>query len=215
MPYPLRSGRTTMHESAAAASVSFSGCRVDLQKDIFPDTMSMRLIGQEENRLLIRLVNTEFCCATDSVTVKSSLHNNEINIAIIDEGPFSWCFCPHNLEFTIGPLNNEHYSLKLLESENSYSRDSFNISFDYSRQLDTTFNASKQEELISSNPFNWDNTLLGGCNGMMKSDEPGIEPGTDTIIFYNLVDTLRFLSGLMNHAVLPTIRNQKSLEIRW
>jgi hypothetical protein len=99
------------------------------------------------------------------------------------------------LEFSIGPLNREKYILTLIESEHSYSRDTFLVSFNYSQQLDTII-GDTTSDLISNNPINWSKTLLGGCNNMYKSATIDNELESDTLIFYELNDTLRIFVGI-------------------
>ncbi|MCG8411765.1 MAG: hypothetical protein MI739_10830 [Bacteroidales bacterium] len=55
------------------------------------------------------MTNTEFCCGTENVSIEQNISEFLIEINVIDEGPFTYCFCPHNLEYVIGPLENAQY----------------------------------------------------------------------------------------------------------
>jgi hypothetical protein len=120
-----------------SSSISFSNCITDV-KSIDNNTPSIKLIGHTDGKLTVKMINTEFCCGTDSIAIEKTIDLNKINIKIIDKGPFTYCYCPHDLEFFLTSLNNKDYELSLIESEHAYSRDSFLIQFKYSEQLDTT-----------------------------------------------------------------------------
>ena len=130
-------GDSDIDKNITMTLVSFTGCNTDT-KSSGSNTPSIRFIGQTGDKLLISLCNTEFCCGTDSVLFNKIISDNNINIEIIDKGPLTYCYCPHNLDLSIGPLRNEKYSLTFVESENAYSRDTFAININYSQQLDTT-----------------------------------------------------------------------------
>jgi hypothetical protein len=119
------------------SSISFTDCNTDT-KSTDNNAPSIRLIGQANGILTVKMLNTEFCCGTDSVSIGTTIDENKLSFEIIDNGSFSYCYCPHDLEFNIISLGNKEYELTLIESENSYSRDTFLIQFDYSEQLDTT-----------------------------------------------------------------------------
>ena len=118
-------------------SISFSECNTGT-KSTNNNAPSIRLIGQVGGKLTVKMINTEFCCGTDSVSIGKTIEDNKLSIKIIDNGPFSYCFCPHDLEFNLTSLDNKVYEMTLIESEHSYSRDTFLIQFEYSEQLDTT-----------------------------------------------------------------------------
>ena len=120
------------------SSISFTDCKIGT-KSSENNTPSIRLIGQAGGKLIVKMLNTEFCCGTDSVSIDKTIDlSDKIGIEIIDNGPFTHCFCPHDLEFTLTSLDNKDYKLTIIESEHSYSRDTFLIQFEYSEQLDTT-----------------------------------------------------------------------------
>ena len=131
------------------SSISFTNCNSGT-KSTDSNIPSVRLIGQSGNILLLKLSNTEFCCGTDSISISKNIVDNKISIEIIDNGPFTYCFCSHDLEFTIGPFDNDDYVLKMIESEHAYSRDTFLIHFSYSLQLDTTVTRTYPNNLLIS-----------------------------------------------------------------
>lgn len=118
-------------------TLSFTDCIIST-KSTDNNAPSIRLIGEADDKFTVKMMNTEFCCGTDSVSIDKTIEENKLNIEIIDNGPFSYCYCPHDFEFNLTSLDNKVYELTLIESEHSYSRDTFLIQFDYSEQLDTT-----------------------------------------------------------------------------
>ncbi|MEN8122382.1 MAG: hypothetical protein ABFS35_18700 [Bacteroidota bacterium] len=186
----------SINEKINISSISFTDCNTNT-KLMDNNAPSVRLIGQPGGTLLIKLVNTEFCCGTDSISLRKNFNDNKISIEIIDNGPFTYCYCPHDLEFTIDNLENVDYELSLIESEHAYSRNTFLIHFKYSQQLDTTVTEFIPENnLLSNNPFDYIKTDLGGCNGLFKSAEISNELEIDTIIFSRQADTLKIFTGL-------------------
>ena len=131
------------------SSISFTNCNSGT-KSTDSNIPSVRLIGQSGNKLLVKLINTEFCCGTDSISISKDIVDYKISIEIIDNGTFTYCFCSHDLEFTIGTFENDDYDLKLIESEHAYSRDTFLIHFSYSLQLDTTVTRTFSNNLLSN-----------------------------------------------------------------
>jgi len=130
------------------SSISFTNCNSGT-KSTDSNIPSIRLTGQSGNKLLVKLSNTEFCCGTDSISISKIIEDYKISIEIIDNGPFTYCFCSHDLEFTIGPFDNDDYDLKLIESEHAYSRDTFLIHFSYSPHIDTTVTRAFPNNLLS------------------------------------------------------------------
>jgi hypothetical protein len=120
------------------SSISFTECNTGI-KSTDNNAPSIRLIGQADGKLIVKMINTEFCCGTDSISIAKSIDLNKISIEIIDNGPFTYCFCPRDLEFSLTSLDNKDYELTLIESEHAYSRDTFIVQFKYSEHLDTTY----------------------------------------------------------------------------
>lgn len=119
------------------SSISFTACNT-ITKLTDSITPSVRLIGQANGSLIVKLINTEFCCETDSISMDMTIDMERIGVEIIDIGPLTYCFCPHDIEFSLTSLENKAYELTLVESVHAYSRDTFFIEFQYSESLDTT-----------------------------------------------------------------------------
>jgi hypothetical protein len=117
------------------SSISFTDC-ITSTKSTGSDSPSIHLKKQDNDYLLISAKNTEFCCGTESITINENIYGNEIIIEIIDNGPYTLCYCPHDADFLIGPLAEMEYSTKFIESENSYSRDTINGNFDFATDID-------------------------------------------------------------------------------
>jgi hypothetical protein len=177
------------------SSISFTVCNADT-KSTDTNTPSIRLIGQADGKLIIKMINTEFCCGTDSISMDESINNNKINIKIIDNGPLTYCFCPHDLEFSLTSLDSKDYELTLIESENAYSRDTFLIQFKFSEQLDTTVTELISGNLIGNYPLDYVKAALGGCNGIFKSSIIDNKEEIDTLIFKERSDTMEVFDGL-------------------
>jgi len=86
--------------------------------------------------LEIQHQNTMFCCGTEQVEIKSEILNDTIYISETDLGPFTYCYCWHDLNFEIGPLENKAYVLQIIGCETSYNQDTILIDFQYSNNLD-------------------------------------------------------------------------------
>lgn len=149
------------------SSISFTDCNTGT-KSTDNNTPSIRLIGQADGKLIVKMINTEFCCGTDSISLNKTVNDNKISIEIIDNGPFTYCYCPHDLEFDLTSLDSKIYELTLIESEHAYSRDTFLVQFEYSEHLDTTIAGFIPGNLISNYPLDYVKTDLGGCNNMFK-----------------------------------------------
>lgn len=105
------------------------------------DTTSFSCISLQaidNNYLQIKHQKTMFCCGTEKVDINVKIRNDTIYIQEIDLGPLTYCYCWHDIEFELGPLNNENYILYLIGCETSYDRDSILLNFQYSNNLDFT-----------------------------------------------------------------------------
>jgi hypothetical protein len=118
-------------------SISFTNCNTVSRLTDY-NYPSVRLMGLPDNRLLVKMNNTEFCCRTDSVSISKNIEDDRICIEINDHEPFTDCFCPHDVEFVLSPFETDDYEIKLIESEHAFLRDTFLIHFSYSQQLDMT-----------------------------------------------------------------------------
>lgn len=183
-------------KNITVTSAYFSGCITET-KSAIPDIPSVRLSAQNGDMLAVEWSNSEFCCGTDSISISSTVSGNDIIAEVIDLGPLTWCYCPHDLSFSIGPFNKENYNLTFIESEHAYSRDTFSVSINYSPQIDTTILRTNTSNLIGNNPVIYAKTEEGGCNDFsLKSETNADWPESDTVIIYVLTDTLKIFVGL-------------------
>jgi len=172
---------------------SFTGCSIATKSSIV-NIPKVRLKGESNGRLVVKMINTEFCCGTDSVSTNVNVDLETISIEIVDNGPFSYCFCPHDIEFSLSALDAKEYALTLIESENAYSRDSFLIQFTYSEDMDTTITG----EIETNSQIRPVNTILGGCNNQdFDNIKSATEDYKDTVDF-DLInsDTLNVFVGI-------------------
>lgn len=98
----------------------------------------LRLKSHENGNVLVQLTNTELACGSGSVSVEGTIEDNIINVEIIDTSTSSTCFSPRQLQFEMAVPYGETYSLQLIESQQSYSRDTFALYFTNTENLDTT-----------------------------------------------------------------------------
>ena len=116
-------------------SISFTECKDDSEKST--STFScLSLKAVENNYLEIQHQNTMFCCGTEQVEIKAEIKNDTILISEIDLGPFTYCYCWHDLNFEIGPLEKKTYFMQIIGCETSYNQDSILVDFQYSNNLD-------------------------------------------------------------------------------
>jgi hypothetical protein len=116
-------------------NLSFTDCKDNSQKS--SSTFScLNLNSKENNYLEIQHLNTMFCCGTKQVEIKNEIKNDTIFITETDLGPYTYCYCRHDLFFEIGPLEDKSYVLKIIGCETSYNRDTIIINFQYSNNLD-------------------------------------------------------------------------------
>jgi len=181
-------------DKISTSDLSFTNCNITLKSNDIGIPI-VKLTGNTDGKLTVKMSNTECCCGTDSVSLDLATEFDEITVEIIDNGPFTWCYCPHELEFSLTSLSNKDYELTIIESEHAYVRDTFFIQFKFDEHLDTSITASSPVNLISNRPLDYVKTDLGGCNGD-KSVPPDYEDETDTIIFYEQADSLRIFAGL-------------------
>ena len=183
-------------------SISFTDCN-DNTKSVDSNTPTIRLTGQPGDKLLVKLSNTEFCCGTDSVSINKKNADNKIDLEIIDNGPLTYCFCPHNLEFLLGPFNKEDYLMTLIESEHAYSRDTFHIQFHYSQQIDTVITSNYDP--YGNGQINHWKTIPGGCNVQDTSNLKSTVAENDTVITSIINDTLDIYAGINYICCAPFI----------
>ncbi|MFZ5942255.1 MAG: hypothetical protein ACOYXB_16940 [Bacteroidota bacterium] len=176
------------------SDLDYSGCNTGKKSDEY--IPAVRLTGQPDGRLLIEMSNTESSCGTETFSTKISASGTSVCVELIDNGPYTRCNCPHDLQFTLGPLEDKDYELTLIESENAYSRDTFVLCFSYSPDLDTLITGISPDYLLSSTPLHPARVEAGGCNAMVKSARDYPDEGPDTLQFFEAEDTLRVFVGL-------------------
>lgn len=93
--------------------------------------------SNSENYLEIVHQGSETCCETDSIKIDYKISGDSLLIKEIDMGPYTYCYCPHDIKFKIGPLKYEKYKIVMIESESSYHRDT--IRFEYNHAENSHF----------------------------------------------------------------------------
>jgi hypothetical protein len=115
-------------------NINFSNCLNNSEK-LSSNLSCLSIQFTDDDSLKIKHYNSEFCCGTEKLDIQCTLRNDSIIIKEIDLGPFTYCFCKHDIDFEIGPLAYGVYNMQLIESEHSYKRDTFLIKFSYTDTL--------------------------------------------------------------------------------
>jgi len=118
-------------EELTIKNISFTDC-VDNSMKSTKSFSCLNLKAVDDDYLQIQHFNSIFCCGTEQLEINFELKEDTIFIQEVDLGPHTYCFCNHDLEFKIGPLQKGTYSLKLVDS---YKKDSIFITFDFSDAL--------------------------------------------------------------------------------
>ena len=127
-------------QSATVSDITFSSCNNSFKSSI-SDSVCVTATSTEANYLTFTHKGAEFCCATEKMDVELAISGDTIFIHEVDKGPMSYCFCEHDLSYTFGPLEYGKYEVKIIESENSYNRDT--IMFELNHSLKTNFTNCK------------------------------------------------------------------------
>jgi len=114
------------------SNIYFTGC-TDSLKTLDADSTCIAIISNEENFLSFNHKGAEFCCESEIVDIKFEISGDSIIIEEIDKGPFTYCFCEHDISFKIGPLEYGNYKVKIIESENSYLRDTIMLELSHTK----------------------------------------------------------------------------------
>ena len=112
----------------------FSEC---VQNDSELGYGTIEIEAEPNGYLMFHAKNSEFCCDTDSLIIGLKQSESSIEIEVYDMGPYSYCFCDHDLFFSVGPFKEQVYSFKLIESVDAYRRDTFEFSLDLANFSDT------------------------------------------------------------------------------
>ena len=178
-------------EDIRLTEITFTGCNLTL-KSPADKSPSLILTGSLNGMLKINAINTEFCCGTDSISILKTINSGEIILEIIDEGPFTHCFCEHDAEFTLGPLDVKPYKITFIESAHAYTRDTFTTTIHFSEHLDTTILPNTN----TGNAIKHTSTVPGGCNNMDFSGIKSTTTENDTVLYRFHNDTLNISVGL-------------------
>jgi hypothetical protein len=115
-------------------NIKFSDCLNETKKS--SSNFSCLIIqAVDDDYIQIYHHNSVFCCGSEEIDVNFELIGDTLFINEKDLGPFTYCFCNHDVEFKIGPLKEKSYNLKLVDA---YKKDSLFINFKYSNDLNFT-----------------------------------------------------------------------------
>jgi len=123
-------------KETTVSNINFTGCKNSL-RSTSADSTCITIESNEVNSLTFTHKGTEFCCESDTIDINFEISGDTIVIHEIDKGPFSYCFCEHDLSFNIGPLDYRIYKVKIIESEHSYNRDT--IMFEFNHTSNTNY----------------------------------------------------------------------------
>jgi hypothetical protein len=128
---------TSETKKTSISNIEFSSCTSNL-KSTKSDNSCLTIKSLKEKNLVVSHFGTEFCCASEQLDINYYINGDSIVIHEIDKGPFSYCFCEHDLSFQIGPLDYGNYKIKIIESVNSYHRDTLIFEFNHSDSTNFT-----------------------------------------------------------------------------
>ena len=118
------------------SNINFTGCT-----NSNSDSTCINIESNEANYLSFTHKATEFCCESEKIDINLKISGDTLIIHEIDKGPLSYCFCEHDISFKIGPLDYGNYKVKIIESENSYKRDT--IMFELNHSSNTNYSNCK------------------------------------------------------------------------
>lgn len=125
-------------KSTTLSNITFTGCTNSL-KSTGNDSTSISIESNGANSVTITHKATEFCCSAEKVDVDLKILGDTLVIYEIDKGPMSYCFCEHDISFNVESLNYGNYKVKIIESENSYERDTIMFEFNHSSNTNYSF----------------------------------------------------------------------------
>lgn len=125
-------------KSTTLSNITFTGCTNSL-KSTGNDSTSISIESNGANSVTITHKATEFCCSAETVDVDLKISGDSLVIYETDKGPMSYCFCTHDISFNVGSLDYGNYKVKVIESENSYERDTIIFEFNHSSNTNYSF----------------------------------------------------------------------------
>ena len=123
--------------------------------DMAPETrtLSMRVSSMVRNYVLLEIYGMESFCDTRSVDVLQSPTTSMITIEIVDNGTPGTETCYRNVQFWVGPFDDDmDYSIQLIEAGTAAFKDTLIATFTYSSNVDTTVHGSHYGYWISEVP---------------------------------------------------------------
>ena len=112
------------------SNLNFTDC-VKSNESISSSNSCITIKSDGNNNLTFTHKGAEFCCETEDIEISFAVNGDSLIIQEIDNGPFSYCFCEHDISFNIGPLDYGYYKVKINESENSYNRDTLTVELNH------------------------------------------------------------------------------------
>jgi hypothetical protein len=122
-------------DKIAIKKINFTDCTANTVKST-SSVSCLSIQSVDHNFLKIKHYNALFSCGSEDFDIQSEFNSDSITLKEIDLGPYTYCFCPHDVEFEIGPLENMIYRLKLIDP---YKQDSIIMDFLYSDILNIDY----------------------------------------------------------------------------
>lgn len=88
-----------------------------------------------EHYLNLNHVNVEFTCCSEDFIVTSNLSNDTIYIYEQETGPICYCLCKYDLNYQVGPLENQEYIIKVYKSDAEHAE----FTIDFNENTEGTF----------------------------------------------------------------------------
>lgn len=118
------------------SNLNFTDC-LSSEESTNSDSSCITIKSDDNNNLTFTHKGSEFCCGTEIINIDFTVNGDSLIIEEIDKGPFSYCFCEHDISFNIGPLDYGDYKVKIIESKNSYKRDT--LIFEFNHTVNTNY----------------------------------------------------------------------------
>jgi len=100
------------NEPLSIKDISVSDCKTKggSSKGIDPDYITLKTV--DDYYLLINHINAMFNCQPGQITIAISFSSNEITMDENESSSLADCICPYDIEFKLGPLQYDTYTLK-------------------------------------------------------------------------------------------------------
>ena len=106
--------------------LKLSGCKQNSEKNLATNERAYMIIqGSADGYLYVQHINAIFNCCAETVNVKATLTQNNIQLLERETSSNCNCICPYDLSCKIGPLLSQKYTFSFSENDNEQTPFSF------------------------------------------------------------------------------------------